>query len=106
MKALRHEHERELEVQNASLEQTLAKVESDTIKLARFIEELENRKDSVERSIFNFETLIGGAGLKSTNQNSDHSIAMLDDLLEKWVEINDLLNEKQPMMIQANKAMD
>ena len=73
LKQIKHEQARESEVDNASLEQTLAKVEADAIKLSRFIAELENRKDSVERSINNFEALLG-EGFESGDGNPDHRL--------------------------------
>ncbi len=105
MKAIKHEANKKHEIELLNIDDILEQLEKQKTHAEWSVKDLEKQKLSLEKSLEANQAILDEAGTSKTDEY-EFSQSKLDRMFDKWVEINDLLEVKLPMLQNALKVYE
>jgi hypothetical protein len=102
MLAVKHEQEKEAEMEQLTVKAMLEQVEKDKSWVEFLIQDLNHQKESTERIIEGNKDIINSI---STNHPSVPDTEKVTRLIASWAVFSDLIDTKMPMVDNALKAL-
>ena len=103
LKAIKHEADKKQGIELLSIDEVLELLEKQKSHAEWSLKDLEKQKLSLERSLEANQAILSEAEAPKVDEY-EFSQSKLDRMFEKWVEINDLLEVKLPMLQNALKV--
>jgi hypothetical protein len=103
MLAIKHEQEKEAEMEQLDIKAVLEQVEKDKAWVEFLIQDLTIQKETTERAIEILKDVISNISQNTPSMNESERVARL---ISWWGAFSDLISTKSPMMDNAVKALN